>query len=176
MFNTKTVSIELGGQTLTLETGKVARQADGAVMASLGETVVLCAVTAAKSVKDGQDFFPLTVNYQEKYSAAGRIPGGFFKRERGATEKETLVSRLIDRPLRPLFPEGFYNEINCIAQVLSYDGENEPDILALIAASSFFISLPAAIWSCGDASVKAAFAAARASLSAFERADLSVIL
>ena len=87
MFNTKTVSIELGGQTLTLETGKVARQADGAVMASLGETVVLCAVTAAKSVKDGQDFFPLTVHYQEKYSAAGRIPGGFFKRERGATEK-----------------------------------------------------------------------------------------
>jgi polyribonucleotide nucleotidyltransferase len=97
MFNTKTVSIEWGGQTLTLETGKVARQADGAVMASLGETVVLCAVTAAKSVKDGQDFFPLTVHYQEKYSAAGRIPGGFFKRERGATEKETLVSRLIDR-------------------------------------------------------------------------------
>jgi polyribonucleotide nucleotidyltransferase len=136
MFNTKTVSIELGGQTLTLETGKVARQADGAVMASLGETVVLCAVTAAKSVKDGQDFFPLTVHYQEKYSAAGRIPGGFFKRERGATEKETLVSRLIDRPLRPLFPEGFYNEINAIAQVLSYDGHNEPDILALVAASA----------------------------------------
>ncbi len=136
MFNTKTVSIELGGQTLTLETGKVARQADGAVMASLGETVVLCAVTAAKSVKEGQDFFPLTVHYQEKYSAAGRIPGGFFKRERGATEKETLVSRLIDRPLRPLFPEGFYNEINCIAQVLSYDGHNEPDILALVAASA----------------------------------------
>ena len=136
MFNTKTVSIELGGQTLTLETGKVARQADGAVMASLGETVVLCAVTAAKSVKDGQDFFPLTVHYQEKYSAAGRIPGGFFKRERGATEKETLVSRLIDRPLRPLFPAGFYNEINAIAQVLSYDGHNEPDVLALIAASA----------------------------------------
>ena len=136
MFNTKTVSIEWGGQTLTLETGKVARQADGAVMASLGETVVLCAVTAAKSVKDGQDFFPLTVHYQEKYSAAGRIPGGFFKRERGATEKETLVSRLIDSPLRPLFPEGFYNEINAIAQVLSYDGENEPDILALVAASA----------------------------------------
>ncbi len=136
MFNTKTVSIEWGGQTLTLETGKVARQADGAVMASLGETVVLCAVTAAKSVKEGQDFFPLTVHYQEKYSAAGRIPGGFFKRERGATEKETLVSRLIDRPMRPLFPEGFYNEINAIAQVLSYDGHNEPDILALVAASA----------------------------------------
>ncbi len=136
MFNTKTVSLEWGGQTLTLETGKVARQADGAVIATLGETVVLCAVTAAKKVKEGQDFFPLTVNYQEKYFSSGRIPGGFFKRERGATEKETLVSRLIDRPLRPLFPEGFYNEINCIAQVLSYDGENEPDILAMVAASA----------------------------------------
>ena len=136
MFDVKTVSIEWGGQTLTLETGKVARQADGAVMATLGETVVLCAVTAAKKVKEGQDFFPLTVNYQEKYSAAGRIPGGFFKRERGATEKETLVSRLIDRPMRPLFPEGFYNEINCIAHVMSYDGQNEPDILALVAASA----------------------------------------
>ncbi len=136
MFNTKNVTIEWGGQALTLETGKVARQADGAVIATLGETVVLCAVTAAKSVKEGQDFFPLTVHYQEKYSSAGRIPGGFFKRERGATEKETLVSRLIDRPLRPLFPEGFYNEINAIAQVLSYDGHNEPDILAMIAASA----------------------------------------
>jgi polyribonucleotide nucleotidyltransferase len=136
MFNTKTVTLEWGGQTLTLETGKVARQADGAVIATLGETVVLCAVTAAKKVKEGQDFFPLTVNYQEKYFSSGRIPGGFFKRERGATEKETLVSRLIDRPLRPLFPEGFYNEINCIAQVLSYDGHNEPDILALVAASA----------------------------------------
>ncbi|MFM6852661.1 MAG: polyribonucleotide nucleotidyltransferase, partial [Sphingopyxis sp.] len=136
MFNTKTVSIEWGGKTLTLETGRIARQADGAVLATYGETVVLCAVTAAKSVKDGQDFFPLTVHYQEKYSAAGRIPGGFFKRERGATEKETLVSRLIDRPIRPLFPEGFYNEINVIAQVLSYDGETEPDILAMVAASA----------------------------------------
>jgi polyribonucleotide nucleotidyltransferase len=136
MFNTKTVEIEWGGKTLKLETGRVARQADGAVLATLGETVVLCAVTAAKSVKPGQDFFPLTVHYQEKFSAAGRIPGGFFKRERGATEKETLTSRLIDRPVRPLFPEGFYNEILCIAQVLSYDGENEPDILAMIAASA----------------------------------------
>ncbi|MBY0285024.1 MAG: polyribonucleotide nucleotidyltransferase [Sphingomonas sp.] len=136
MFDTKKVSIEWGGKTLTLETGKVARQADGAVIATLGETVVLCAVTAAKSVKEGQDFFPLTVHYQEKYSAAGRIPGGFFKRERGATERETLISRLTDRPLRPLFPEGFYNEINVIAQVLSYDGENEPDILAMVAASA----------------------------------------
>ena len=136
MFNTKTVEIEWGGKTLKLETGRVARQADGAVLATLGETVVLCAVTAAKSVKPGQDFFPLTVHYQEKFSAAGRIPGGFFKRERGATEKETLTSRLIDRPVRPLFPDGFYNEILCIAQVLSYDGENEPDVLAMVAASA----------------------------------------
>ena len=136
MFNTKTVEIEWGGKTLKLETGRVARQADGAVIATLGETVVLCAVTAAKSVKQGQDFFPLTVHYQEKFSAAGRIPGGFFKRERGATEKETLTSRLIDRPIRPLFPEGFYNEILVIAQVLSYDSENEPDLLAMIAASA----------------------------------------
>ncbi|MFS0773358.1 polyribonucleotide nucleotidyltransferase [Sphingomonas sp. 1P08PE] len=136
MFDTKKVEIEWGGKTLTLETGKVARQADGAVIATLGETVVLCAVTAAKSVKEGQDFFPLTVHYQEKFSSSGRIPGGFFKRERGATERETLVSRLIDRPIRPLFPEGFYNEINCIAQVMSYDGENEPDLLAMIAASA----------------------------------------
>ena len=136
MFDIENCEIEWGGKTLKLETGRVARQADGAVLATLGETVVLCAVTAAKSVKPGQDFFPLTVHYQEKFSAAGRIPGGFFKRERGATEKETLTSRLIDRPIRPLFPEGFYNEVLVIAQVLSYDGENEPDILAMIAASA----------------------------------------
>jgi len=136
MFDTKTVSLEWGGKTLTLETGQIARQADGAVLATYGETVVLCAVTAAKSVKEGQDFFPLTVHYQEKFSAAGRIPGGFFKREGRATEKETLTSRLIDRPCRPLFPEGFYNEINVICQVLSYDGETEPDIVAMIAASA----------------------------------------
>jgi polyribonucleotide nucleotidyltransferase len=136
MFDTKTVSLEWGGKTLTLETGRIARQADGAVLATYGETVVLCAVTAAKSVKEGQDFFPLTVHYQEKFSAAGRIPGGFFKRERGATEKETLTSRLIDRPIRPLFPEGFYNEINVICQVLSFDGETEADVVAMIAASA----------------------------------------
>jgi polyribonucleotide nucleotidyltransferase len=136
MFTIAKQSIEWGGRTLTLETGRIARQADGAVLATYGETVVLCAVTAAKSVKEGQDFFPLTVHYQEKFSAAGRIPGGFFKRERGATEHETLTSRLIDRPVRPLFPEGFYNEINVIAQVLSYDGENEADIVAMIAASA----------------------------------------
>jgi polyribonucleotide nucleotidyltransferase len=136
MFDMKKVEIEWGGKTLTLETGRIARQADGAVLATYGETVVLCAVTAARSVKEGQDFFPLTVHYQEKFSAAGRIPGGFFKRERGATEKETLTSRLIDRPIRPLFPDGFANEINVIAQVLSYDGETESDILAMIAASA----------------------------------------
>ncbi len=136
MFDTKTVSLEWGGKTLTLETGRIARQADGAVLATYGETVVLCAVTAARTVREGQDFFPLTVHYQEKFSAAGRIPGGFFKREGRATEKETLTSRLIDRPCRPLFPEGFYNEINVIAQVLSYDGETEPDIVAMIAASA----------------------------------------
>ncbi|HEX8365435.1 MAG TPA: polyribonucleotide nucleotidyltransferase [Allosphingosinicella sp.] len=136
MFDMKKVEIEWGGKTLTLETGRVARQADGAVLATLGETVVLCAVTAAKHVKPGQDFFPLTVHYQEKFSAAGRIPGGFFKRERGATEKETLTSRLIDRPIRPLFPEGFYNEVLVIAHVMSYDGENEPDVVAMVAASA----------------------------------------
>ena len=136
MFNIHTQEVMWGGRKLTLETGRVARQADGAVLATYGDTVVLCAVTAAKSVKEGQDFFPLTVHYQEKFSAAGRIPGGFFKRERGATEHETLTSRLIDRPIRPLFPEGFYNEVLIIAQVLSYDGENEADIVALIAASA----------------------------------------
>ncbi|MBW7945951.1 MAG: polyribonucleotide nucleotidyltransferase, partial [Sphingomonadaceae bacterium] len=136
MFNIHKVETQWGGKTLTLETGRIARQADGAVLATLGETVVLCAVTAAKSVKEGQDFFPLTVHYQEKFSAAGRIPGGFFKREGRPTEHETLTSRLIDRPIRPLFPEGFYNEVNVIAQVLSYDGENEPDVLALVAASA----------------------------------------
>ncbi len=136
MFTIARQEIDWGGRKLILETGKVARQADGAVLATYGETVVLCAVTAAKSVKEGQDFFPLTVHYQEKFSAAGRIPGGFFKRERGATEMETLTSRLIDRPIRPLFPEGFFNEINVICQVLSYDGENEADMVAMVAASA----------------------------------------
>ncbi len=136
MFDIHTQDVMWGGRKLTLETGRIARQADAAVLATYGETVVLCAVTAAKSVKEGQDFFPLTVHYQEKFSAAGRIPGGFFKRERGATEAETLTSRLIDRPVRPLFPEGFYNEVNVICQVLSYDGENEPDMVAMVAASA----------------------------------------
>jgi polyribonucleotide nucleotidyltransferase len=125
-----------GGSTLILETGKVARQADGAVVASYGDTVVLATVVAAKSAKPGQDFFPLTVNYQEKFFAAGRIPGGFFKREGRPTEKETLVSRLIDRPIRPLFPHGFRNEVQVIVTVLSHDLENDPDVVALVAASA----------------------------------------
>ena len=135
MFDVKTVSMEWGGKTLTLETGRIARQADGAVLATYGETVVLCAVTAAKKVKEGQDFFPLTVHYQEKYYAAGKIPGGFFKREARPSEKETLTSRLIDRPCRPLFVEGFKNEVLVMATVLSCDLHNDPDVVAMIATS-----------------------------------------
>ncbi|MCB4820266.1 polyribonucleotide nucleotidyltransferase [Roseicella aerolata] len=128
--------ISWGGQLLTLETGKIARQADGAVMARLGDTIVLCTVVGARSVKPGQDFFPLTVNYQEKAFAAGKIPGGFFKREGRPSEAETLVSRLIDRPIRPLFPEGFRNEVQVIATVLSHDMENDPDIVAMVGCSA----------------------------------------
>jgi polyribonucleotide nucleotidyltransferase len=128
--------IPWGGQILSLETGKVARQADGAVMARLGDTIVLCTVVGSRSVKPGQDFFPLTVNYQEKAFAAGKIPGGFFKREGRPAESETLVSRLIDRPIRPLFPEGFRNEVQVIATVLSHDLENDPDIVALVGCSA----------------------------------------
>jgi len=128
--------ISWGGQLLTLETGKIARQADGAVVARLGDTIVLCTVVGARSVKPGQDFFPLTVNYQEKAFAAGKIPGGFFKREGRPNENETLVSRLIDRPLRPLFPDGFRNEVQVIATVLSHDLENNPDIVALVGCSA----------------------------------------
>ncbi len=128
--------LEWGGAKLVLETGKVARQADGAVVASYGDTVLLATVVGARTPKPGQDFFPLTVNYQEKFFAAGRIPGGFFKREGRPTEKETLVSRLIDRPIRPLFPHGFKNEVQVIVTVLSHDLENDPDVLALVAASA----------------------------------------
>jgi len=128
--------IPWGGRTLTLETGKIARQADGAVLARYGDTIVLCTVVGAKSAKPGQDFFPLTVNYQEKAFAAGKIPGGFFKREGRPSEKETLVSRLIDRPIRPLFPEGFRNEVQVIATVLSHDLENDPDIVAMVGCSA----------------------------------------
>ena len=136
MFDMQKKEITWGGRKLTLETGRIARQADGAVLATYGETAVLCTVVGAKSVKEGQDFFPLTVHYQEKFFAAGKIPGGFFKREGRPTEKETLVSRLIDRPIRPLFPEGFYNEVLVICQTVSYDGENDPDIVAMVGASA----------------------------------------
>jgi len=136
MFNVTTKSIEWGGETLTLETGKVARQADGSVIATMGETSVMANVTFAKSQKPGQDFFPLTVHYQERYYAAGKVPGGFFKREARPSEKETLTSRLIDRPIRPLFVDGFKNEVLVIVTVLSHDLENEPDVLAMIAASA----------------------------------------
>ena len=136
MFKIINKSMKWGHDTLTLETGKIARQADSAVLATYGETSVLAAVVFAKTAKPGQDFFPLTVNYQEKYYAAGKIPGGFFKREARPTEKETLTSRLIDRPIRPLFVEGFKHEVQVTCTVLSYDSENDPDIVAMIAASA----------------------------------------
>ena len=136
MFNVTTKSMQWGEETLTLETGKVARQADGTVIATLGETSVMANVTFAKEPKPGQDFFPLTVHYQEKYYAAGKVPGGFFKREARPTEKETLTARLIDRPIRPLFVPGFKNEVLVMCTVLSHDLVNDPDIVAMIAASA----------------------------------------
>ncbi|MCB9992509.1 MAG: polyribonucleotide nucleotidyltransferase [Hyphomicrobiaceae bacterium] len=136
MFDSHKVELNWGGQPLTLETGKIARQADGAVLASLGDTTVLATVVSAKSAKEGQDFFPLTVNYQEKAFAAGKIPGGYFKREGRPTEAETLISRLIDRPIRPLFPDGYKNETQVVITVLQHDMENEPDVLAMVAASA----------------------------------------
>jgi polyribonucleotide nucleotidyltransferase len=136
MFQIHREEIDWAGRTLVLETGKVARQADGAVMASYGETTVLATVVSAKAPKPGQDFFPLTVNYQEKAFAAGRIPGGYFKREGRPSERETLVSRLIDRPIRPLFPDGYRNDTQVIVTVLSHDLENDPDILSMVAVSA----------------------------------------
>ncbi len=136
MFNVTKKSIEWGEETLTLETGKVARQADGTVIATLGETSVMANVTFAKEAKPGQDFFPLTVHYQEKYYAAGKIPGGFFKREARPSEKETLTARLIDRPIRPLFVAGFKHEVLVMCTVLSHDLVNDPDVVAMIAASA----------------------------------------
>ena len=136
MFNVTTKTMQWGEETLTLETGKVARQADGSVIATLGETSVMANVTFAKEPKPGQDFFPLTVHYQEKYYAAGKVPGGFFKREARPTEKETLTARLIDRPIRPLFVEGFKNEVLVMCTVLSHDLVNDPDVVAMIAASA----------------------------------------
>ncbi|HEX3954795.1 MAG TPA: polyribonucleotide nucleotidyltransferase [Stellaceae bacterium] len=136
MFQAFRKELMWGGRRLVLETGKIARQADGAVLATYGETTVLCTAVAARTQKPGQDFFPLTVNYQEKTFAAGKIPGGFFKREGRPSEKETLVSRLIDRPIRPLFVSGFLNETQVVCTVLSHDLENDPDIVALVGASA----------------------------------------
>jgi len=136
MFKIQRKEIQWGGRKLVLETGRVARQADGAVLATYGDTVVLCTAVAQKQPKPGIDFFPLTVNYQEKTFAAGKIPGGFFKREGRPTEKEVLTSRLIDRPIRPLFADGFRNETQVICTVLSHDLENDPDVVAMIGASA----------------------------------------
>src|SRR5471030_1859915 len=136
MFDMHRVELDLGGRKLVLETGRMARQADGSVLATYGETTVLATVVAAKTPREGVDFLPLTVDYQEKTYAAGRIPGGYFKREGRPTEKETLVSRLIDRPIRPLFVNGWRNETQVIVTVLSHDMENDPDIVALVAASA----------------------------------------
>jgi polyribonucleotide nucleotidyltransferase len=139
MFNIKRKTIEWGGKTLTLETGRMARQADGAVLATYGETMVLATAVFAKQAKPGQDFFPLTVNYQEKFYAAGKIPGSFPRREGAPSQKETLTSRLIDRPIRPLFVKGFKNEVQVVTTVLAHDLENDPDIVALVAASAALV-------------------------------------
>jgi polyribonucleotide nucleotidyltransferase len=136
MFKINKEELEVNGKKLTLETGKIARQADGAIIATCGETVVIATVVGAKKLRDGQDFFPLSVNYQEKYYAAGKIPGGYFKREARPTESEQLISRLIDRPIRPLFPSSFMNEVQLLPTVLSYDGENQADVLSIIACSA----------------------------------------
>ena len=136
MFKINKEEVKIGEKKITLETGKIARQADGAIIATCGETVVIATVVGAKKLRDGQDFFPLSVNYQEKYYAAGKIPGGYFKREARPTESEQLISRLIDRPIRPLFPSSFMNEVQILPTVLSYDGENQPDVLSIIASSA----------------------------------------
>src|ERR1041385_5646626 len=131
-----TVTAQVGAGSIRIETGKVAKQADGSVIIQLGETMVLVAAVAAIKAKPGQDFFPLTVDYREKAAAAGKFPGGYFKREGRPTEKEILTSRLIDRPIRPLFPKGWYNEVQVQCIVLSADGENDPDMLAVVGASA----------------------------------------
>ncbi|MBT5411084.1 MAG: polyribonucleotide nucleotidyltransferase, partial [Nitrosomonadales bacterium] len=136
MFNIVKKSVKFGDNTLTIETGEIGRQADGAVMVTYGDTVVLVTAVGNKNAREGQDFFPLTVDYQEKTYAAGKIPGGFFKREGRPSEKETLTCRLIDRPLRPLFPKNFYNEIQIVATVMSSDSEIDSDIPAIIGASA----------------------------------------
>ncbi len=139
MFDIQKETIEWAGRPLTIETGRVARQADGAVMVTYGETTVLATAVGVKQVKEGADFFPLTVNYQEKYFAAGKIPGGYFKREGRPTEKETLTSRLIDRPIRPLFAPGFKNEVQVMITVLSHDMENDPDVVGMVGASAALV-------------------------------------
>ena len=136
MFDIHTKEIEWGGRKLVLETGRIARQAHGSVLARYGDTVVLCAAVGAKEQREGIDFFPLTVHYQEKTFAAGKIPGGFFKREGRPSEKETLTARLIDRPIRPLFAKGYNNETQVICTVLSHDLENDPDVVAMVATSA----------------------------------------
>ena len=136
MFTVSRKELMWAGRPLVIEAGKIARQADGAVMVTYGETTVLCTAVAQKAPRVGIDFFPLTVNYQEKTFAAGKIPGGFFKREGRPNEKETLTSRLIDRPIRPLFANGFRNETQVICTVLSHDLENDPDIVSLVGASA----------------------------------------
>ena len=136
MFKEFKKEIEINGKKISLETGKIARQADGAIIAKCGETVVMATVVGAKKVNPDMDYFPLSVNYQEKYYAAGKIPGGYFKREARPTESETLISRLVDRPIRPLFPDNFRNEVQVLPTVLSYDNENEADILSIIASSA----------------------------------------
>ena len=136
MFKVVKKEIEIAGKKISLETGKIARQADGAIVAQCGETVVLATAVGAKKVNPDVDYFPLSVNYQEKYYAAGKIPGGYFKREARPTESETLISRLIDRPIRPLFPDEFKNEVQVLPTVISYDKENEADILSIIASSA----------------------------------------
>src|SRR6202165_5124497 len=136
MFNIHRVQLDWGGRKLTLETGRLARQADGAVFASYGDTTVIATVVAAKEPKEGIDFLPLTCNYQEKFFAAGRIPGGYFKREGGPSERETLISRLMDRPVRPLFAKGWRCDTQVIVTCMSHDQENDPDIVAMVAASA----------------------------------------
>src|ERR671928_1259358 len=130
------ISFQVGTGTITIETGKLAKQADGSVTVQLGETIVVVAAVAATKAKPGQDFFPLTVDYREKAAAAGKFPGGYFKREGRPTEKEILTSRLTDRPIRPLFPKGWFNEVQVQSILLSADGENDPDILSIIGASA----------------------------------------
>src|SRR5213075_2080469 len=130
------VTAQIGANSISIETGKIAKLADGSVVVSCGETMVMASAVSATTIKEGQDFFPLTVDYREKAAAAGKFPGGYFKREGRPTEKEILTSRLIDRPIRPLFPQGWYNEVQVQSLVLSADGENDPDMLSLVGASA----------------------------------------